>query len=179
MNLTGINALSDEYAIRRFSPGDRDFWHYIEVVKCLDFLNAANDRNNVFVHTGNVIRDIDAMIGDISDIVIPQSGSDHGLMAHANGQLAKHCGLPSLPEEEQISYNFSAVSLSREAVDFFKKSLRGVVANYPEYISNETFYAILSCIAAHAQRVGLSVSCLSHDIFDVTDENVLNSFYAV
>ena len=178
MRLTGINTVSDEYSIRRFAPADRDFWHYIEVVKYLDFLSTTDDKN-VFVHTGNVIRGIDSLIKIAGDIVVPQAGDNHRLMQHASNQLAKHCGMPMLSEEEQLPYNFSAVSLSQEAADFFKKSLQGVIANYPEYISRETFYAILSCIAAHAQRVGLFVTCLSHDICDITSEDVLNSFYAV
>lgn len=169
----------DDLFLIRFDPADPDFWFYSFLLKFVDFSISVEQTPGILIDTGKIVLDIDQLKDANADICVPATISDQRLIRHTNKQLHAHCSMSLLAEEELIYYDFSVVFLSSDAGEFYKKTLKSVVGKYPDYISAETGYAILSCLASQAKKIGLSIECTSQSVLDVRDEYQLSSFYAV
>jgi hypothetical protein len=169
---------SNETSLIRFDLADSNFWFYAFLVKFINFCIAAEKEPSTLVDTGKIVLDIEQLRASGADICVPALISDQRLIRHVNEQLPA-CGIQRLPEEELIHYDFSAVFLSSRAAEFYKRTIHPLIGKYPDYISSETGYALLSCLTAQARKMGFMVDCLNLKVVDARDEERISTFYAV
>jgi hypothetical protein len=167
----------DELSVHRFNPNDSHFASATFIIKLINYCAIAESESSLYLDAGKIITQLDKFQTATADICVPNTFQGDNIN-HVNEQIHKYCDLPSLMDEELISFDFSALKLSCQAAELFKKLLKQILDRYPEYISTTTGYAILSCVTAHARKSGLTVVCLQEPVIDIRDEDKISTFYA-
>ncbi len=169
---------ADEFCFCRFNDSDKLFVQHGFLTKFLHFCKGIEkDSSSIYIDTGKIVKDLTINQTE-ADICVPNRIGNQKLIRHVNKQLAHYCTAPLL-EEELILYDFSAVYLTSSACDFFRMSVELIIGKYPDYISEETGYAILSCIAVQAHKLGMTFECLNLEVLDIRNNDQIDTFYAI
>lgn len=171
----------NQYCIRRFSSTQKSAWSKIRIKQLLQFMSEMEERRDqgLLIQVGKISTDISDMRFQSDDIIAARATTNHSEVTYANNLLHDHCKMLKLPQEELIPYDFSIMMLSLEGAVFLRKALRNLDENFKSFITEDMMSSILSCLAAHAGREGLSVSSADIKVQDIREESVLNPFYAI
>jgi hypothetical protein len=176
---TAYGHLADDLFISVFDNSSSEFWNKFSLIKIAEFIKDRGMHDSVYLQHGILLPELDRFIQHESDITVLNAISQNTMLKTANAILAKYCNLPLLADEDLISYDFRALSLSDKASDFMFKTTKEIMAKYPnQYISAELAEAILSYMAAYAKRFGLQVSALKTKCLDIHNNQYLEQFYA-
>ena len=172
--------LYDEITTIKFDPTDARFWNTKALSKYYYFTYSSieMDKHQVLIDYGKIISTLPNKY--TADIVCSHQGHNPSLMKSVSEKLSLHCGLPPLAEEDLVLYDFSLFYVSTEARKHIQPILKKVIDSYPEYIDEQSCYAILSCVAIYLKdEYNLTIKSANISVVSIINSPFIEDFYSI